>query len=119
MSTQVFTTLAAGLRAWAEGDRINAAAVELLITHETWVRRADFRDAAMDTSEDMSRINWDAARSFADAGPIGSTTELAVLKLAVAIGSDEYRLASMGSANAGNILQAFATALRVGTISRG
>ena len=110
-----FDMIAAGLRAWAEGDRINTAAVELLITHETWIRRADFAAACLDIHEDMTRIRWSDAREFADSPHVpGSTTELAVLRLAVAIGSDEYRLASMGRANADAITRAFATALRKG-----
>jgi hypothetical protein len=106
-----FDKLAAGLRAWAEGDWIATAATELLIAHETWLRRGSFIAACTDTEEGMTRIRWDDARAFADGGPRCSTTELAVLRLAVAIGSDEYRLASMGRANAGFIIQAFTMAL--------
>jgi hypothetical protein len=107
-----FDAIVAGLRAWAEGDWIATAATELLISHETWVRRSDFARACTDSGEGMTRIRWDDARAFADGGPRCSTTELAVLRLAVAIGSDEYRLAAMGRANADMILRAFATALR-------
>lgn len=35
------------LRAWAQGDYGIGAAVDLLITHQTWLRRADFRDACL------------------------------------------------------------------------
>jgi len=108
-----FEELAAGLRAWAYGDWIATAATELLISHETWLRRGSFLAACTDTGEGMTRIRWDDARAFADGGPRCSTTELAVLRLAVAIGSDEYRLAAMGRANAGSIIRAFATALRM------
>ena len=115
-----FDTLAAGLRAWALNDRINTAAVELLISHETWLRRRDFADAAMDVFEDMSRIRWSDARELADSPHVpASTTEIAVLRLAVAIGADEYRLASMGNANAGAIMRALATALRQEVMIRG
>jgi hypothetical protein len=106
-----FETLAAGLRAWAQGDRIAEAAVGLLIEHETWLRRGDFPAACIDSGDGMSRPDWDDAKAFIDAGVACSTTELAVLKLAVAIGSDEYRLAAMGRANARAITAAFALAL--------
>ena len=98
-----FEELAAGLRAWSEGDRIATAATELLITHETWLRRRDFLAACADVNEAgedgpaMTRIRWGDALEFAGGNPRASTTELAVLRLAVAIGSDEYRLASMGT----------------------
>lgn len=107
-----FDETVAALRAWAEGDWIATAATELLIEHETWLRRGSFHAACIDTDEDMSRIKWDEAREFAAGSARASTTELAVLRLAVAIGSDEYRLASMGRANADMIIRAFATALR-------
>lgn len=106
-----FDRTAAGLRAWAEGDWIATAATELLISHETWLRRNSFLAACTDSGDGMTRIRWDDARAFADGGPRCSTTELAVLRLAVAIGSDEYRLASMGRANAGAIIAAFTMAL--------
>lgn len=107
-----FEETAAGLRAWAEGDWIATAAVELLIGHETWVRRRDFLAACTDSGEGMTRIRWDDVREFAGSPQVpASTTEIAVLRLAVAIGSDDYRLASMGRANKDLITQAFATAL--------
>jgi hypothetical protein len=105
-----FEEITAGLRAWAAGDRLNTAAVELLITHETWLRRRDFLDACIDPSEDMARIGWDDARRF-EPDSLASTTERAVLRLAIAIGSDDYRLAAMGRANSEAIVQAFTTAL--------
>jgi hypothetical protein len=102
----------AGLRAWAEGDWIATAATELLISHETWLRRGDFPAACIDSGEGMSRIRWDDAREFArSTNAPASTTEFAVLRLAVAIGSDDYRLAAMGRANAGMIIAAFTMAL--------
>jgi hypothetical protein len=109
-----FESVAAGLRAWAKGDRINTAAVELLIEHETWIRRRDFLVACTDSGDGMTRIRWTAAREFADSAPLCSTTEHAVLRIAVAIGSDEYRLAAMGRANADAIIRAFTTAMRRG-----
>jgi hypothetical protein len=107
-----FDQTVAGLRAWAEGDRICSAAVELLIWHQTWIRRADFIAACTDSGDGMTAIRWDRAQAFADRdGLRGSTHEITQLRLAVAIGSDEYRLAGKGRANAEAIMRAFAAAL--------
>lgn len=110
--------LAAGLRAWAAGDRINEAAVELLIAHGTWLRRGGFLRAAVDQGDGMARIDWDAAREFERDSP-ASTTERAVLRLAVAIGSEEFRLAAMGRANGQAITRAVAAATRMEGMLRG
>jgi hypothetical protein len=107
-----------GLRAWAAGDRINEAAVELLIAHGTWLRRGDFLRAAIDQGDGMARVDWDAAREFERDSP-ASTTERAMLRLAVAIGSDEFRLAAMGPANAQAITRALAAATRMDGMLRG
>lgn len=115
-----FDALAAGLRAWADGDRIATAAVELLISHQTWLYRQDFITACTDSGDGMTRIWWDRARVFAESAEVpASTTEIAVLRLAVAIGADDYRLASMGRANKDAIMRAFAAALRAEGMLRG
>lgn len=117
-----FGTLTAGLRRWTKDhDPHVRAAVELLIWHETWIRRAGFVNAAVrrDGSRGTGKgtgvawIDWDAARSFASTGPRASTSELAVLDLAVALGENRYRLSIMGDAHAGAIVTAFAQALGV------
>ncbi|HTD90605.1 MAG TPA: hypothetical protein VK663_08075, partial [Burkholderiales bacterium] len=78
-----------------------------------WLRRADFITAAVSQYEDAAYINWSKARAAFDAGEFNrsSSTELAVLDLAIAIGENRYRLSSMGAHNAGIITQAWATAL--------
>lgn len=114
-----FDTLAAGLRAWAAGDWICTAAVELLITHGEWLRRDDFPFMCTESWDDMSRIDWDAARSFVAGGPACTGTELGILRLAVGIGSDEYRLASISRDNAEAVVRAFAMALRAEGMLRG
>lgn len=107
-----FDELAAGLRAWAEGDQICSAAVELLIWHETWIRRADFIAACTDSFDGMTAILWDKAEKFAKRPALrGSTHEITMLQIAVAIGADRYRLAGKGRAGAAAIMRAFAAAL--------
>lgn len=117
-----FDTLAAGLRRWTrDNDPHVRAAVELLIWHETWIRRADFANAAVywDGSRGTGKtrgvawIKWSDAREFADSGPRASTSEIAVLDLAVAIGENRYKLSQMGHAHARAIVTAFARALDV------
>jgi hypothetical protein len=102
--------LTEGLRAWtASHDPHVRAAVELLIWHEFWLRRQDFRKACMTVDEDVW-IRWREARAFVDSGPRASTSELAVLDLAVALGENRYRLSSMGSAHSRAIADAVAVA---------
>jgi hypothetical protein len=107
-----FDVIAAGLRAWTRThDQHVRAAVDLLIWHEHWLRRADFRKAALDSAGGVIRIGWREAREFAESNPGASTSEMAILDLAVAIGEDRYRLRIMGDAHAKAIVRAFAQAL--------
>lgn len=107
-----FDTLVTALRAGTrhqDGNR--KAAVELLIWHETWLRRSSFVRAAIGTASDGRYIRWADAREFADSGPRASTSELAVLDFAVALGEDRYRLGIMGGAHAAAIVNAVKTAV--------
>jgi hypothetical protein len=106
--------LIAGLRAWTrEHDAHVRAAVELLIWHEFWLRRADFTSAAVHRGRYESTIDWGAAREFVDAGARASTSEMALLDLAVALGENRYRLSIMGSAHSVAIAHAVAQAVGV------
>jgi hypothetical protein len=110
-----FDTTVRALRSWTRNhDPHVRAAVELLIWHEHWIRRQDFQRACMhdDTAIDGSAwIHWRQAREFVDSGPRGSSSELAVLDLAVALGENRYRLSIMGAAHSSAIVQAVARAL--------
>lgn len=110
-----FVTIATGLRAWTrDHDPHVRAAVELLCWHETWIRRRDFREACVIVDSDDAWINWANARGFADHNPPRcSTSELAILDLAVALGENRYRLSSMGSAHSRAIADAVAAACAV------
>jgi predicted esterase len=107
------------LRAWAGGmDAHVHAAVELLISHETWLRRRDFLTAAVTVRQPaIAWINWRAAREAFDAGRFdqSSTTERAVLDLAIALGEDRYRLSAMGRGN--GALVATSLALAAGLVA--
>jgi hypothetical protein len=110
-----FDTMVRALRRWTHNhDPHVRAAVELLIWHEHWLRRPDFTRACIrdDTAIDGSAwIHWRQAREFFDSGPRGSSSEMAILDLAVALGENRYRLSIMGDAHTRAIVQAVARAL--------
>lgn len=106
-----FDTLAAGLRSWAEGSRGEEAAVELLIWHESWLRRTDFAGRCVrSNASGAAWILWAAASEFAESGPRASTSELAVLNLAVALGSDRFGISGFGRVHRRKAAEAFAAA---------
>lgn len=106
------------LRAWSAGmDAHVHAAVELLIAHQTWLARRDFLAAAVRVRQPaVAWINWRDAREAFEAGRFdqSSTTERAVLDLAIALGENRYCLSAMGTGNASLI--ASAVALSVGLV---
>jgi len=117
-----FEDLAAGLRGYYRGGAAHQqAAVELLIWHETWLRRPDFKGACITQQAAglVARIDWEEAREFIERGyrqlgcdhPVPASTERAVLDLAVALGEDQYRLSNMGAAHRRAIVQAVARAV--------
>jgi hypothetical protein len=107
-----FDTTVAGLRRWtATHDLHVRAAVELLAWHEYWLRRADFAASAIEKRGGHLVVDWHRARQYYEAGPRASTSEMAVLDLAVAIGEDRFRFGIMGSAHSKAIVRAVAQAL--------
>ena len=107
-----FDTLARALRRWTHSHDLHVrAAVELLIEHETWIRRGDFQRTCVDQDSREAWINWRKAREFADSGPRASTSEMAVLDLAVALGENRYKFSIMGPANSRMIAAAVARAV--------
>ncbi len=106
--------LVAGLRAWtAEHDPHVRAAVELLIEHEFWLRRPDFTRACVHGTRREAWIDWQAAREFTHRGAVASTSQMALLDLAVALGENRYRLSIMGTAHSRWIADAVAQAVGV------
>jgi hypothetical protein len=107
----------AGLHRWIDGhDAHVQAAVWLLLAHEVWPRRAEFVAACVNRSTDgIYWVNWAAARTAFDRGDFHragrSSTELAVLDLAIALGSDRFRFSAMGTANARTVATAVAHAV--------
>jgi hypothetical protein len=104
--------LPAALRAWTRHhDPHVRAAVGLLIEHDFWLRRPDFTRACVHRGGGQAWIDWQAARVFIDAGPGASTSQLAILDLAVALGENRYHLSIMGVANSRSIATAVARAV--------
>jgi hypothetical protein len=89
-----------------------SAAVGLLAWHEHWFRRSDFLNQCVNSDVDgITWINWAKAREAYDSGLRGSTSELAALDLAIALGENRYRLSQMGHAHSKAILRAITEAL--------
>ena len=110
----------AGLHAWIDGhDPHVQAAVWLLLAHEVWPRRADFLRACVNRSPDgVWWIDFRAARTAFDNGVFvtgvfvtGSSTELAVLDLAIALGTDRFGFRAMSPGNARAVATAVAHAV--------
>ncbi len=105
--------MANGLRRWTRThDAHVRAAVELLIGHDVWLRRTEFRAACVHADGDVW-IDWRAAREAFDSGEFDrcSSTERAVLDLAIALGIDRNPLNAMGPANSRLVAHAVATAV--------
>jgi hypothetical protein len=86
--------LATALRAHANGVYPLQAAADLLISHRTWLRRADFRDRFIhhsapittDGLTTMAEIDWPAAITALDHGDLpSSSSEQQILRLAASI----------------------------------
>lgn len=105
----------AGLHAWIDGhDAHVQAAVWLLLAHEVWPRRGEFLQACVNHSPDGGWwIDFRAARTAFDNGAFdtASSTELAVLDLAITLGTDRFRFRAMGQANARAVATAVAYAV--------
>ena len=67
-----FDTMVRALRRWTHShDPHVRAAVELLVEHETWIRRADFQRACVERDAREAWVNWRKAREFVDSGSRG------------------------------------------------
>ena len=117
MRARTARSVAAGLRMWASGhDAHVQAAVALLINHQVWLRRVEFQAACLHRDPDGSYwIDWSDARSALEAGDFdrASTSEKAVLDLAIALGCDRFRLSAMGTSKARMVTDAVAAAAGV------
>jgi len=115
MSRPTVVQLVRGLRAWTKDHDLHVrAAVELVIGHDVWLRRSEFLRACVHRSADGSCwIDWREARAAFDAGELNtaSSTEVAVLDFAIALGEDRYRFNYMGGSNSRLLVEATVRAL--------
>jgi len=109
------TTLPAELLDWAsEQQPHRRAAVGLLVEHEHWLHRRDFIDSeAVYQDPDGAYLRFTRARELFDQGAFDacSSSERAVLDLAIALGEDRYRIAGLGPAHRDMLRTALTTAL--------
>ncbi|WP_234027960.1 hypothetical protein, partial [Pseudonocardia dioxanivorans] len=103
------------VRSYADNSPHVGAAVALLIAHGTWPAREEFRAYVERDRDGTCWIDWSDARAAFDAGVFAkaSTSEIAVLDLAIALGEDRFRFSRMGPANARVIAEAVAKAVWV------
>lgn len=107
-----FEELTEGLRREAAGhDDRERAAVELLIWHETFMRRRDFFEAAVAIRGDAYYVSWDRARRFAEHAPGVSASQRTVLDLAAWIATDPLGLSRLGHVHGYKAAEALASAL--------
>lgn len=64
-----------------------------------------------EAAQDSALIQWRKVREFLDSGPRASTSELAILDLACALGEDRYRFTEMGRAHRDMVHTAITSAL--------
>jgi hypothetical protein len=113
-----FEDRVAGLRGWARGgEPEDRAAVELLIWHESWLRRPDFAEACITQYSPglVARIDWHKAGIFAAGRPrAASTSQMAILDVAVTLGQrEESWLRFRGDKHAEAVVTAIASAMGV------
>lgn len=113
-----FAELVSRLRASASSqDAPVQAAVELLVEHESWLRKAAFVGAFVKYSSGLTYVAWSDIHAALDAKAralvVASSSELAILRLGVLLVRDPLGLSSLGSANAALAARTFAAALGV------
>lgn len=81
--------LTRALLRWADGHSPDVAAVELLISHNTWLRRSDFGrylEPGYDADgQELTAIDWSRLAKARQRGLIASASEIAVLDIALSL----------------------------------
>ncbi|MGW8528480.1 MULTISPECIES: hypothetical protein [Nocardiopsidaceae] len=82
------------LRTWASGYCADQAAVDLLITHEAWLHRADFHRLMEPTfnvnGTPITIIDWGRVSTAVNAGDLpASSSALSVLRIALSLAVGE------------------------------
>lgn len=97
--------------AFTEMGPRETVAVRLLLWHDSWLRREDFRRACLSPSPPVL-LDWVAATDFLAAVPVGaSSSQVVVLKVAIVLAEDKLELTGLGHAHRRAVAEAFAAAL--------
>ena len=103
-----------GLRTWlALQPAWIGAAAELLIWHESWLRRQDFlTDVTWYAPDDggVVGIRWSKVEAFLEPGPRASSSQLSVLRAVLDLGTDRYGIGGLGHSHRQALADAFAAA---------
>ena len=115
--------LAPMLRARAAGLLAGEAAVELLIRHDVWLHRTDFRAALVDAVDDgwgsggsiepLAAVDWDAVETYLETA-VCARSEAAILRMAASLAGVTVRdsllamTSSLDDVNATLVLDALA-----------
>jgi hypothetical protein len=110
MDTAEFT---AALRKWNDTqDAAYRAAGNIVLFDRHWSTSADFREKCTGVYEDLVYIDWEATDNAIQGNELrGSSGELALLRWAVAVARDPFRLSSLDRVNRGIVLESLAQAL--------
>jgi len=124
-----YLTLVDGLRNWAEGMAADRAAVELLIQHDSWLRRGDFlnlcvytipAEELLDVNRPVSLISWDATVAALDSYDLpASGSAVGILRLAASLGAGHPvnlrdALVGLDPSNSAAVVDAVITATQSG-----
>lgn len=81
------------LRAWADGYSPDVAAVDLLISHGTWLQRDDFLRHLLPghtgDGQDITAIDWEGLLEVRAQGLPASSSEVAVLDVALSLAANK------------------------------
>ncbi|SHK20088.1 hypothetical protein SAMN05421803_11578 [Nocardiopsis flavescens] len=112
-------TLAENLRTWADGDSLDMAAVELLITHGEWLTRPDFQrnlEPYFDANgRPATAIYWQKVSGALNRGSLPASSSAAtVLRIALSLTNslpvDLSDVVGLDAANTAAVLRALAVA---------
>lgn len=110
-----YEELLAGLREWTSThDAPVHAAVELLIEHDSWLRRADFIRSCVRVEHGMTRIVWTTAGEMLKSAELtASSSALVVLDVAVLLAQDGLGLTRLDRTTRASVVRAVTDALAV------
>lgn len=121
--TSAVTDLPAMLRAYAQGDRPDTAAVELLIAHRVWLSKLDANELVWRGNDPdrlpLAEIKWEAAIHHLNLGRLPcSTSEGQILRLAASLSAGvpvdlRDALTGLDATNGERVTDALGRVLRV------